>query len=748
MGVPTVLANHYDESRFPSSQNLPPVTTSPNSIRKVLNFGDVEVPVAVNSSSRIIRFSTFEVNLQTGELRRRGQRVRLQEQPFQVLAALLERPGEVVSREELRSKLWPADTFVDFDHSLNAAIRRLRDALGESAETPIFVETVARRGYRFIGVEIPTAVPSARLGPWQRLSTTKKAVFSGLTACALALSFLYYSHSLRSRTVQPAVTPAVTNPGEKYTPSLSPDGQHLAFAWNGGAGPHFSLYVKLIGTEESLRLTKEASIDFNPVWSLDGRYIAFCRILEGETGIYIIPALGGAERRVRKTLWEEREFYQVIWTAGRLSWSPDGRLLAFSDRASRNEAPSIFLLSLDSLEVRRLTSSLRSRGDFNPSFSPDGQTLAFTRFSQAFDAIYTVPVSGGEEQRLISDGTDHWGLAWARDGRDIVFANAGWPVNAGWLWKVPRRGGEPERLQFGQEGIEPSIRGNRLVYVRQMANLNIWRRKLNSLLSASPPERFISSTRMESGPQFSPDGSKIAFESTRSGAYEVWMCRSDGNGLVQLTHFNSVTGTPRWSPDGQQIAFDSGAGGNVDIYVVDSEGGSPRRLTTEPSIEAVPSWSRDGRWIYFTSNRTGSGQVWKMPSTGGPAVQVTHQGGFATFESPDGRFLYYAKGLTVPGLWRIPTSGGEEIEVISSLEPGYWGYWAVVENGIYYLDTTAQPGINFFDIATHQITRVFDLENGPARRAPGLAVSSDKSTILYTQLDALSSTIIFVENFK
>ena len=96
--------------------------------------------------------STFEVNLQTGELRQRGQKVKLQEQPLQVLAALLERPGELVTREELRSKLWPEDTFVDFDHSLNTAVKRLRDALGESAETPIFIETLARRGYRFIAV--------------------------------------------------------------------------------------------------------------------------------------------------------------------------------------------------------------------------------------------------------------------------------------------------------------------------------------------------------------------------------------------------------------------------------------------------------------------------------------------------------------------------------------------------------------------------------------------------------------------
>jgi Tol biopolymer transport system component/DNA-binding winged helix-turn-helix (wHTH) protein len=699
---------------------------------------------------RVLRFGTFEVDIPAGELRKNGIKLRLQEQPLQVLCMLIEHSGEVVTREELRKRLWPADTFVDFDHGLNAAIKRLRDALGDSAENPRFVETVTRRGYRFMGIsETPEATPSVRPRRWRRLFTKTIAVLGGLTVCALALFLLYYRHGLRSNAGHPAITPVVTNVGEKYTPSLSPDGQHLAFAWNGGAGPHFSLYVKTVGTEDSLRLTKQtSSIDFNPVWSPDGRYIAFCRILKGQTGIYIISALGGAERRVRETLWGEQEFYDVLWSAGRLSWSPDGKLLAFSDRASRNEPTSIFLLSLDSMAVRRLTSSLHSSGASNPAFSPDGQTLAFTKVPHAFQSIYTVPVSGGEETRLVSDGTDHWGLAWTPDGRDIIFANAGWPINSGWLWKVPLRGGEPERLQVGQEGIEPSIRGNRLVYVRQTANLNIWRRKLNSSLSASPSDRLISSTMMESGPQFSPDGTKIAFESTRSGAYEVWMCQSDASGLIQLTHLNSVTGTPRWSPDGQQIAFDSGTGDNADIFVIDSHGGSPRRLTSEPSHEIVPSWSGDGRWIYFASNRTGGWQVWKMPSTGGPAVQVTRQGGFAAFESPDGRFLYYAKGLTVPGLWRIPTNGGEEIEVISSLEAGYWGYWVVVENGIYYLDTKAKPGINFFDTATHRITRVFDLENAPARKAPGLAVSPDKKTILYTQRDALNSDIILVENFR
>src|SRR5436190_11336304 len=114
-----------------------------------------------NPPSSIVRFGNFEVNFQTGELRQRGQKVRLQEQPFQVLAALLEHSGELVTREELRNKLWPADTFVDFDHSLNAAIKRLRDALGESADAPVYIETLARRGYRFIA---PLNGPSAPNG--------------------------------------------------------------------------------------------------------------------------------------------------------------------------------------------------------------------------------------------------------------------------------------------------------------------------------------------------------------------------------------------------------------------------------------------------------------------------------------------------------------------------------------------------------------------------------------------------------
>jgi Tol biopolymer transport system component/DNA-binding winged helix-turn-helix (wHTH) protein len=702
-----------------------------------------------NESLRTFRFSTFELDRETGELRKQGRKVKLQEQPLQVLIALLERPGELVTREELRTRLWPADTFVDFDHSLNAAIKRLRDSLGDSAETPIFVETVARRGYRFIA-QIETSVPIPGHTAHFR-KQVKLAVLVPVAGalCALALFALYYQRAHTSEQPEPVVTPAVTDAGEKYTPSVSPDGQRLAFAWNGGLGPLFSLYVKVVGTEKSLRLTNQPALDFNPVWSPDGRYIAFCRILPGQTGIYLIPALGGTERKLRATLWDEKEFYQVRWNTVRLSWSPDGQSLAFSDRPVANEVPSIFLLALDSLAVRKLTfAPPDSRGDSNPAFSPDGKTMAFTRSSQAFQSIYTVPVSGGEERRLVSQETNHWGLEWTSDGQNIVFASVSWPINGGWLWRVPVRGGKAERLLFGQDGIEPSIRGNRLAYVRQTGKLSIWKRELRSPVAASAPTKFISSSRLDSGPQFSPDGTRITFESTRSGPAEIWMCRSDTTGLMQLTHLNSATGTPRWAPDGRQIAFDSRVSGNGDIYVIDADGGPPRRLTSDPATEVVPSWSRDGLWLYFASRAGNDWEVHKVPSTGGPSVQVTQHGGFAAFESPDGKFLYYAKGLAIPGLWRVPTAGGEEEEIIGSLESGYWGYWAIADNGIYYLDTKSKPKIVFFDLTTRRTTPVFNLENPPAREFSGLAVSSDRKTIIYTQLDGLTNDIILVDNFR
>src|SRR5262249_42275770 len=224
---------------------------------------------------------------------------------------------------------------------------------------------------------------------------------------------------------------------------------------------------------------------------------------------------------------------------------------------------------------------------------------------------------------------------------------------------------------------------------------------------------LISSTKVDSSPQFSPDGKGIVFSSNRAGSSEIWVSDSDGQHPIQLTSFNrSITGSPSWAPDGRQIVFDGRAEGSADIYVINAEGGKPRRLTTESSEDIVPSWSRDGQWIYFCSNRSGSQQLWKMPAAGGQAGQVTQQGGFDRMEGPDGKFLYYAKGRGLAGIWRVPTAGGEETLVLDAQRAGYWRQWTVVERGIYFItgETPNQPLIQFFNFATGKVTTVFALE--------------------------------------
>jgi Tol biopolymer transport system component len=254
---------------------------------------------------------------------------------------------------------------------------------------------------------------------------------------------------------------------------------------------------------------------------------------------------------------------------------------------------------------------------------------------------------------------------------------------------------------------------------------------------------LIASTGQNSVPQFSPDGKSIAFASSRSGNWEIWVCDSDGANPRQLTYSNGPpTFTPRWSPDGRKIAFTLNVGGHEAIYVVGIEGGRPRRLTTVVSNNVAPSWSRDGKWIYFGSDRTGAGQVWKMPAEEGQAMQVTKKGGVVAFESPDGTTIYHTKD-SVRGLWKVPVEGGEETLVLKQVGRGYWLPWGLTVEGIYFYNADTKV-IEFFSFATHKITQIAK----PEKAVESLAVSPDGRSILFAQMDRDESHIMLVENFR
>jgi dipeptidyl aminopeptidase/acylaminoacyl peptidase len=269
-------------------------------------------------------------------------------------------------------------------------------------------------------------------------------------------------------------------------------------------------------------------------------------------------------------------------------------------------------------------------------------------------------------------------------------------------------------------------------------------------MTTGETRQYIASTQFESSPNYSPDGTRIAFRSTRSGHNEIWI--ADANSPATPRQFTKtagiLTGSPRWSPDGKRIAYDSRPDGPPDIYVTDAETGETKRITTDPSEDVVPSWSHDGQWIYFASNRTGSLQIWKTPASGGAAHQVTHEGGFAAKESDDGKYLYYAKGRTVAGLWRIPVEGGAEEQVFSRLKPGYWGYWAICNGSAYVVDKESPRSPNAlyqYDLATHKLTRLHDILKPLVIGDSAFAMSPDCRSALYTQRDQSGSDIMLVE---
>jgi Tol biopolymer transport system component len=675
----------------------------------------------------------------------------------------------LVTREELRQKVWPEDTFVDFDQALNTAIAKIRTALGDDAENPRFVETLPRRGYRFIGpVDQPSSqVPTGGVSRWRFEKPTATWTLLGVAAALLALvSGIAISRFLpnRSRVSLPPidVLPLASLPGFEVQPAFSPDGNHVAFALR--AEKNSGVYTAMVGGENSLRLTSNSG-DCCPRWSRDGREIAFSRMSDEGVDIYVIPAVGGTEHRVFSWPPEgHRSSTAPAWriNARSLDWSPDGKVLAFADTQEDKTHAWIALLSLADSTIRPLTSPPSQNLDYGPAFSPDGSTVAFVRGIAAgvVEDLYLVPAAGGAPKRLTFDNT--WILgppAWTPDGRDLVFSSRRGGLTS--LWRIAASGGTPRPVAgVGVLAAFPAIsaKGNLLAYQQLDRKAGIWRLNLrNEKHLQGPPEVVISQKGQNSRPHFSPDGKSVVFESDRLGYPEIWTCDSDGSNCRQLTSLHGTAGAARWSPDGRYVAFEFRPKEHSEIYLLEIASGVPRLLPTLPGADnGGPNWSRDGRWIYFYSDRGGGPfQLWKIQPDGGTPIQVTKNGGIFAAESADGRFLYYSKYET-PGIWKIPLNGGEETRILDQPAGESWWNWAVARNGIYFFESStgscrwncsysaAKSSVAFFDFASGKKISLAATD----RPSLGLALSPDGRSILYVQHEWMNSSIMLVKNFR
>jgi Tol biopolymer transport system component/DNA-binding winged helix-turn-helix (wHTH) protein len=708
----------------------------------------------VERQLRLLRFETFEVDLRTGELRKAGVKQKFGGQPFQVLTILLEQPGEVVTREELQRRLWP-DTFVDVDHNLNTAINKIREALGDSAESPRLVETLPRRGYRFIGelkppalpVEEPVPEPVVKVEPdrgsnsrlrWLKIATGVFVIL--VVVLAGVITSRWHGEQRPQKREALTAVPFTALPGRATSPAFSSDGSRIAFAWNGdpkGGAKGFDLYVKAMGSETLLRLTQHPSESISPAWSPDGTQIAFHRLDGADTGIYVVPSLGGPERKLRSTRvpWE---LYPTI------SWSPDGKRIAFSDWLPADDHTGIHLLSPETGETERIPNGAKCLGQVQPTFSHNGRYLAYwCSRSENVAVLYSLPLQGGEP-KMVSLFRD-WptGLTWSADDKELIYSL--WYGNT--LGEVTVANGSAKTLAFAASAKLPTVssRGDKLAYSSLSYSPNIWRRDL--LHPEAPAAELIPSSRGQHDAQYSPDGKRITFSSERSGLQGVWISNEDGSNLVQISNPARPSGSPQWSPDGNKIAFDSLSPDGWELYVADVAERVPRKLVTSVSGVVQPHWSRDGKWIYFSSEEPGTMGVYRCPASGGDAIVLSKDvDGISPRESFEGKTVYFARHAEKSTLKKVALPGqpGTESEVEGLPRLSSSGLWTLSPGGIYFVPADAPRSLRYFDFASKQIRPIFEVDKD---FSSGLSVSADGRWILYSLVGDMSGDIMLVEHF-
>lgn len=652
-----------------------------------------------------------------------------------VLIYLASYPNQVLTRESILNAVWK-DTHVE-EIALTRSVSELRKIFDDDPRHPKVIETIHKRGYRLIA-EVRGGTP-----PTHENSEKTTSIFAGkqqsdtgifsitllkgmlLSIFFLAVAFLWLSYGSSPTTSTISLLPGTTLQGNEIDPALSPDGSQLAFVWKPSNNVQGDIFVKSIdaGVTSMLQLTDTPVEERNPSWSPVGNQIAFVRFDGNNSSIYVIPSIGGTERKIVQTS-------SVRYP--KLAWSAEGKWLAYSDNDPNESVKKLHMVHIDSKERNEITlpPSLHY-GDFDPAFSPDGSKIVFVRgMAKGIHDIYVLDRNTQALNRITRDNKRIGGLAFSQDGSEIIYSSdRGGTVS---LWAVSANGGDSRWLSFaGERVFDPVVpsKNNSVAYEKWQTNIDIMHLSLNENKEVKSELNLalLSSSRDEQAPVFSPDGQQLVFVTSRSGSPQIWIADADGQNARMLIDLETpMLGPAMWSPDGRSIVYNSRSGGNADIYTYNIETGQQTRITTHAANDITPNYSRDDKTIYFGSDRDGTWQLYKTDLQGKVKEKITNEGGFFAIESVDGNELFISKANQA-GIWRVNVDGSTD-RIIRDLEPHQWYNWQVISSGIYYIgrDEQSDPALKRFK--NGETVTLRSLASWP--ETPGFTLSPDGNNAL------------------
>lgn len=666
----------------------------------------------------LARFGDFVVDLRSYELLRQGVRIKVQAQPLELLTFLIERPGELITREQLRERLWGSETYVDFDQALNKAVKKIRAALGDSVDEPKYIQTLARRGYRFIAsvdwlTEPPrtcwpedpaTPAPAALVPAEDRKRHLRWLRRPGrlVTAWATALGALlfvtaYVVHQLppASRSAQQATLMQITfDPGLQFGATFSPDGRFIAYSSNRDG--RFDIWVQQIGGTEAHKITHLPGHNWQPDWSPDGNQIVF-RSEWDRGGLFVVPAFGGEARKIASFGYRPR-------------WSPDGTQILFESTFARYLWNKLYLVTPDGSAPHEILLSFFERTQMNfrsIAWYPDGKRISVWGDSRRGREFWTVDILTGhavksETPASVQSQLDEiWRLHdlsgfepppfhWAPQARSLYFE--GVTRSARNLWKVtvdPKtlRWASLRRLTTGRgpdtdSAISPD--GKRLAFTSRVERVRIWWWPLDTRTG-----QILGEGKPISPPGFdawmsdvSADGKKLVFVTHRLKNWQLWETSIPDKRDTLLLDRSSFCWEPRWAPDGTRVLC------TLDepwVYpIILPEGGGPEKPLVSTGVEfAAADWSPDSRFLVGANVPTEKdfvgtklNHILVLPLAAAPhaelqARRVTPGGKEQLCQqrfSPDGRWIAFeavdgdtsggATGATHAKLYLVPVEGG------------------------------------------------------------------------------------------